>query len=224
MHPTHFYYFRKTVESKYGYTPTRDLDINRLIRNKAYWKQTRPATLQENKTLILADWTANNWSSKKRELVTQKLFELINDGFSIYIWQSGQVEALTKKNLAEFLNEAQMLDRMTVPAVPAEIEATAINEIPNLVKDQIQILDDYQINGLLQPEAYTYPRELDISEVLESKLDLDKLIPAIKRAKPPITSFIDNIVTEESYELLEKLKARLPDIAIKPHFKICSIK
>ena len=219
MFLNHFYYFRKSIQPKYSYTPTGDLDINQLLRNKPYWRQSVPATVKENKTLILADWTAENWSAEKRTQVISKLVELINEGFSIYAWQSGQIEELSKDNLVQLLKEPQFLERMTSPVMPKDIEAAVITQLPNVTKDNILILDDYQINGLIHPEAFDYPRELDASELLQYKQNRDKLLPILGKMNPPIAFFTDTQVSDESYLVLEQLQTQLPEITIKSQFK-----
>lgn len=219
MHPKNFYHFKKSIEPRYSYIPTRHLNVNRLIKGLAYWQRTIPVTTRENKRIVIADWTARNWPSKKREAVAKKLYELINDGFNIYVWQSGQIEALTQNNLVEFLTEPQMLERMSVPAVSENIEATVIHDLPNVVKDEILILDDYYIECLLHPELLAAPRELDIAKLLKCQQNVDKLIPVLEKAKPPITCFVETDVSEESDKLIDKLRERLPQIPIKTHFR-----
>jgi len=75
------------------------------MRNKPYWKESVAATIKETKTLILADWAAQNWSGGKHRLVIERLVELLNAGFNIYAWQSGQIEEINKDNIAQLLKE-----------------------------------------------------------------------------------------------------------------------
>lgn len=89
--------------------------------------------MQENKVLILADWIVENQSNEKRELIKNKLFELINAGFSIYAWQSGQIEEINKDNLIQLLKEPHVLERMAAPALTKDIETVAISQHPNAV-------------------------------------------------------------------------------------------
>jgi hypothetical protein len=219
MFPAHYYYFRKSTQAKYTYTPTGDMDVNKLIRSKAYWKQSVSATTHENKTLILADWTVENWSNEKRLLMTEKLIELIDAGFSVYFWQSGQIEEINKDNLIQLLKEPQVLERIASPALPKDIESVVISQLPNAVKDNILILDDYQINGLLHPEAFTYPRELDVAELLKYKHDKKRITAILGKMNPPITGFTDTNMSDESYQILEQLQKDFPGIAIKSQFK-----
>ena len=130
MIPSHFYYVRKSIHPKYTYTQTGDLDTNQLIRQKPYWKQSLSSTRQEHKTLILVDWTAENWSGEKRRDVIDTLFSLISAGFSIYAWQSGQIEELHRDNLIQLLEEQQFLERMVTLAMPKEIESVVIAQLP----------------------------------------------------------------------------------------------
>lgn len=219
MIPVHFYYKRKSIQPRYSYTPSGDLDINQLLRHRPYWRQSIASTVEEKKILILTDWSAQNWSEEKLLLVKDHLVEMLDAGFSIYAWQSGQVEELNKEYITQFLQEPAFLERLTIATMPKDIEAAAISQLPNVAKDTILLLDDFQINGLIQPNVFNYPREIDVADLLKYRHDIDLLIPVLSKLTPQLTGFTDSDVSEESYALLEKLQERLPSIPVKTRFK-----
>jgi hypothetical protein len=97
-----------SIQSRFSYTPTGDLDLNQLLRNKPYWRQSLSSTIKENTTIILADWSAASWSSEQQQRIIQQFFGLMSAGVIIYAWQAGQLEELNKKNLDQLLKESQL--------------------------------------------------------------------------------------------------------------------
>lgn len=218
MFPKQYYFSRKSVQPKYSFTPTGDLELNRLLRSQPYWKQSVASTIIENKILVLADWTIENWSSDKHKLVLNKLVALLDAGFSIYAWQSGQLEELNKDNIVQLLKEPQFQERMASPAAPKEIEFVTITQTPHATKDTILILDDYQISGLIHPQVFEQPRNLDVVEIGTYGHKTELLFAVLDQMSPPITTFNDTDMSEDSYKLVTMLELRFPNIAIKSRF------
>ena len=223
MFPQHYYHDTKSTKSKCTYQPTGDFVFRKFAQSKPYWRQGGGAAIKKNKTLILADWTVENWSAEKRQAVINKLFEALEAGFSIYAWQSGQIEEINKDNLLRLLKDPQVLERMASPTATKDIVDAAVQELPNSAGDDILVLDDFQINGLLHPEVFArpnaQPRELDVAKILKYKHNKDHLIAVLGTMKPPIEGFTDTEVSEESFQLLEKLQKQFPEIPIKTQFK-----
>ena len=222
MIPVNFYYLQKSLEDQYSYTPIGDINVTHLIRSQPYWKLPVTVNPPASKTLIVADWTIAHWSNKKRQKFIKKIFELLNMGFTIYAWQAGQIEAITKDNFVDFFEDSQSLDRMT-PIVANEVEKQAIRELPNSEKDRILVLDDYQINCLLDPKLYSFLRELDSVEIVKTKHQLKDLAVVLEQAIPPITTIVDSTISEDSYRLLEELKQLVPQIPHTSNFQSATL-
>ena len=144
---------------------------------------------------------------------------LLINGFSIYAWQAGQIEELNKDNMVQSLKEPQVLERIASPAEPQEIERVVIDQLPNVVKDNMLILDDYQINGLLHPAVFDSPRALDVSEVVKYQHDRKRLIAALGKQNSPIVIISDTDVSKESEPVFEELQKNLPELAMNSQFR-----
>lgn len=98
--PNAFYYTPAQGRLQFTQTPTGILDVNQLIIGKAPWVAPNPCEIKKKK-IILADWTAGNWSANKIIAVQTALMKLIAEGFSLYVEQSGLINPLLKKDLPD---------------------------------------------------------------------------------------------------------------------------
>ncbi len=217
MYPNHFYFSQKTLEVRYSHIPSGEISVDRLIKNQPYWKLPITTSPKKPKTLILADWTMANWSIKKQQEVISHLISLIEAGFPVYLWQDGQIELITITNCASFVTDLRTAERVT-PTTSNNLEKQMICQLPEVVKDQLLILDDYQVNGLLDPTVFTTPRELDCIELINSKFSLHELRNVLLKTTPPIIGLTDSFFSEQNYEQIKKIEELIPEIPLTSNY------
>jgi hypothetical protein len=109
-----FYYTPEQSSVKYSQNPTGLLDINKLIEgNQKCWISPILPRVAKKKSLVLADWTADSWSPEKIKQVQQSLYDLMREGFSIYLWQDGNVIPMQINQLS-LLNRIDIRSSMTL--------------------------------------------------------------------------------------------------------------
>jgi hypothetical protein len=191
--PDRFYVQETKSTVCYTYTPTGTCDINEMINGNPWWVLPTLPREKTQKKLILSDWTARYWSDEKRMVVEGRLIELLNDGFSLYIWSADKLVSLTKENLALFLEKSACED--IHPAYPEEIYTTAAQK--KITRDHIYLLDDYQIECLCKPDKITLPRTLNLSYLLSFNESVrEKIMDIILKASPPLTKLIHDTFDE----------------------------
>lgn len=215
MYPSIFFYQNKRTDAQYSYTPIGHPDINRLIKHQPYWRTNAPTEELKKKSLILADWSADSWSDEKIAAVQLNLSKLIDDGFEIYIWKNGTIEALTQETLTTLGNPSVL--RSIFPHFHHDIIAEAV-EKKKLVKDRIHILDDYQINCLLQPLKSESPREID-SPQLKNQRYLSQIFALLSHANPKIEKFLNSEFSKEAIESFQEFRANFPEIPVASAYR-----
>ena len=102
-YPEKFYYNQKQSEPLYGSSEPGTLDVNRMLHGLPPFKKPILASQRQPKTLVLADWTAANWSTEKIEKVIQAVTTGIEDGFSIYVYSNSEKKLilLNKENVED---------------------------------------------------------------------------------------------------------------------------
>ena len=81
------------------------------------------------------------------------------------------------------------------------------------------MLDDYQINGLLNPEVFNNPREVEVLELIKYKFNRERILTILGKVTPRIEGFKDTQLSEDSFGLLEQLHSQFPNTEIKSQFK-----
>ena len=188
MHiPSQFYYSASQSSVCHSRTPTGNLAIKELIAGQPCWVLPTLPRIDKQKKLILADWTASNWSHKKINDVKTRLGELIEQGFDIYIWQAGQVIPMRTDLLAR-----SELYTMSMASVDEVTQAAMAQH--KLTYDEIQVIDDYWLNHLVNDTEALAPRVLRISEISVLKPEaMDKLVVMLNKATPELSAIINDI-------------------------------
>ncbi len=204
MHlPDHFYYVNKRETTSYTHKPQGTLDVSRLIKNKKPWKKASLGREQENKALIIADWTASGWSSDKTQAVKKILEQLIDEGVSIYIWQGNEVIPLE--------NGSYLYKRIT-PAFNSDITRAAVVQ-HQLTQDQVCILDDYELQCLLNNEDQPKIRRLFIKDYITQ--NTKSLLSILKKATPRLEEIIHDEFSIKANEAVLELSKVFPEIGVK---------
>ena len=168
-----FYYSETQSSVKYISTQTGSLALNRLINAEPkFWIAPTLPSILKKKSLVLADWTACGWSDEKIEMVKRNLGILMDQGFSIYIWQDGAVISVDKVNVSTLDNQ-DIRQAMSL-AYTQDITKAAVTQ-NKLTHNEVQVLDDYWLNYVLSDEMEPGERVLrtsDISSFLNKELIL----------------------------------------------------
>ena len=188
-YPQELYYTETSSEADYSYTSQGVLEVPRLINGKPYWKKDL-SSVTKTKSLILADWTALEWSEEKIEAVIAKISKMMSDGFVFYIQDGERIKPLKKEALSS-VREMRVRQGMSIPMMPEALLATTVKQYPKLSPDKVHVLDDYKLDGLLV-DTPTLQRErgwpISSLKRLASKKEL--MSDLIKVVKPPVTHMI----------------------------------
>ena len=212
------YFLDKHEASQYSQKPPGHLKVDRLIRDQASWKKSGLSSARKQKSLILADWTAAQWSTEKIEDVKKLLSKLLDDGFPIFLWHDDQVEELTKNSLNSF---NKTLCSKIKPNYPNVITDAAVkNKQHRLTKNQIHILDDYWINLLLSDIGELPIRLSDIEELPIRELSIEKLrkyphgrklvLSILQQATPPLSSIVHEEYSKRDNQLTLEVIRKYP--------------
>lgn len=108
----YLYYQKKVGENEYSYIPQGILNVTRLLQGKPYWQKLSSSIKKQQKTLILADWTAENWSSQKTKQIVQWVSARLKDGFTIYLRQKEGLVPLMAETV-NMLHEKDVRNNIT---------------------------------------------------------------------------------------------------------------
>ncbi|RUR09078.1 hypothetical protein, partial [Legionella septentrionalis] len=183
MYPASFYYLQ-TGGLSYSHTPQGELNVERLLQQKAYW-QTANAGSLEKKTIILADWSFRAWPAWKKWQVQQKLARLAADGFNVYV-------SLNEKELLP-LEEFSFQKDKVIPQFPQDIKKSVYKHL-GVLPEQVHILDDHTLTELIAPSRFnSNEREISFASARKFSKELKtKLAKILKNAKPALTRVIDD--------------------------------
>lgn len=216
-YPSEFYYRQTKSAVHYWEIPIGDPDFNRLIQGKSsYWRNPSASRDKKPKKLVLADWTAYNWSWDKIDTVKNAIARMIDEGFIFYVWQDGQLEPLGKDELDRL--ERDDVRRSITPAYNKEIIDAAIKH--NITSSEIHVLDDYWLQHILKKDDQpSLPRhlKLDDMEMLYPNLRewRDKILDIELHSKPPLELYINNKSGFDSHPFEVVLIDELPRVSVE---------
>ncbi|MCP0913340.1 hypothetical protein NKV53_03025 [Legionella sp. 27cVA30] len=185
MYPASFYYLQ-TGGLSYSHTPQGELNVERLLQQKAYWQMANAGSL-EKKTIILADWSFNTASAWKKWQVQQKLAQLVADGFNVYV-SLNENELMPLQEFIFLANKPQV-----IPQFPQDVKKSVYKHL-GVLPEQIHILDDHTLTELIDPSRFNpNEREISVASVRNLSKELKtRLIKILKVAKPALTRVIDD--------------------------------
>ncbi|KTD52730.1 hypothetical protein [Legionella quateirensis] len=207
--PGDFYCLLSQTKPAYTYAPTENLDINKLIQSKAPW--ILPASLvQKPKKLILSDWTAKNWSYHKMYVVQDALFDLVNQGFSLYIQQYGDIVPLLIDGITNLIRPDI---RAAIRPVQSGRLITKATTQYRMSKDETFILDDYWIDRLIGNIEHNAPRTLNQSDYMGlNREEIRILEKSLDQLNPPLQLLIQDELSDESIKRFGAFKNSFPTI------------
>ena len=227
-YPDEFYYTQVRSGFDYRDSSPGTMDVARFINGRPCWKYNSPGHEQKPKKIILADWTAPNWSEETIKKVQNELSKMIDMGFSCYIWKNGTVIPLSKSMLADL---SKMSVRNTItPKYPDEVSQEATMQ-QHLVHDQVQVLDDYWVRRALLEEGSITERNLLLSDLFSVTTPLDfqniqllekKLKPVIavlNGSNPALSEIVVDHWSSQHSMLLALLQNQFPNVKITLGYK-----
>lgn len=186
--------------------PSNQFVLGEMIKSQPCWVHFDSKGSQKPKTLIIADWTAKEWLFSKTKAVQSKCAELIKNQFTLYIWQNGQVVPLTEGSYYSLFTK--FVKGGIKPAKKSVIEDAAIKQ-HSLSRDQILVLDDFEIDCLLDPTLNQ--RSMSVSDFILLRYQLDgrepdpkKTSSFLKQLDKPIQKIIIN--SNNSPERIKELQ------------------
>jgi len=216
IYPDVFYYKVKNTDPVYSHNPPGKINVERLIAGQPYWEKIGGEE-EKPKSLILADWTAGNWSGEKIEEVKFAIRQLLKDGFSLYLWQENGAIPLNEGNLS-ILNDEETRNKIS-PDDHDDVIAYTKNQY-GLAKDQMFVMDDYWLQAVTDQTPNPGPRQLDASQIMlggQGKYG-DKTLSLLKKSTPPLQTILDSEFygTYEDFSFIEE---NLPNIPIVTNYK-----
>jgi hypothetical protein len=212
--PIEFYVNEAQSRVEYTRTFTGNLDVNRVISGEPCWVMPLLPLVQKPKKLVLADWTAAYWSRDKITAVRGALNTLLERGFSLYIWQSGQVEPLTKDNFDAYL-ELEYRRKIT-PAHAEDVLLATIEQHP-ISRAQLHVVDDYWLQNLLNQD-FTAPRSIVSDIFLDTIENNVAKMRVLKQAMPPLSLVVQPRLKSKRSDVLSNFSS-FPGVEIKTHYK-----
>lgn len=152
--------FEKPKEGSKQHTsiPQTNFTLPRLIGNhKRYWIDPNPSPVLKPKKLLIADHTARNWSQLKTLKVIACFSQLLEDGFSLYVWQNGYLVLLTQETLFYLWDPA--FRRNISFESPEKIIEKALQQINRIGPDQLHVVDNVWMHYFLSDGSLALPLE-----------------------------------------------------------------
>ena len=194
------WFIKKTDEKSYTRQPQKTINIQRLIQGKPFWEKISSSSKREKKTLVLSDWTACTWHERQVIEMQLLLTELIEQGFSIYIWQNDLLEPLWD---SQTLTDSTTRHNIN-PAHAEHIRRVAVQQL-RVSADTLHLLDDYQL-ALLQGKSPTEPRSIRLSTLSRIYLSSTLIAPLLQTSKPVVRYIQQDVFNSRStapHSLLE---------------------
>lgn len=181
-----FYYQDQQSEKLYTNKPPGTLDVGRFIKGQPCWANPGVALERKKKTLIIADWTAEQWSREEMFGALSHARILIHTGFTLYIYSNGVLKPLTLDNISDL--SSPIIRHPMCPTFPEAIFQTAAKEL-GLPKDKIQIVDGFAFKALQEHPIAT--RQISLSNWIQTGHDNDEIMAIIRQTG------VDSLVYDE---------------------------
>jgi hypothetical protein len=189
---------------------TGELEVERLLQS--YDTICKTQTIAKQKcTLVVEDFTANQWSDEKKSQVKQKLLSLISKGHDVYVYQDPQMFKSGESPLIKLsTNNINLIDSpaFEIPLVKKKIINDLMQSL-NIPASQIAHVDTAHLKELLGDPV----PGLTIKELDGSQYPLEILIKYLSTEMPNIVlfnSYYSNYENEKYLEVLNKLKQSFP--------------
>lgn len=209
--------FEKPKESSDHYTSVQQthFSMQRIIdHQKRYWITQNPSPVPKPKILLLADWSAPNWSERKTMDVITRLTQVLEDGFRLYVWQNGHLESLTKETIFYLQNPAFRWN--ITPISQQQVIDTAVQQITRVGPKQLHVVDHYWMNYFLDGggSAVSATYVVRYSDLPDPSTDaLSVVLKLLENNIPKVSQFIyDKLPMPSDIEVV-KISTSFPHIS-----------
>lgn len=176
-----FYYTEAQSHENYGDVPHGALDLQRLINGQPAWLQPKEQQIKKPKTLIITMLPDLDFDKQRLKL---KLLALLNQGFSLYIYENNQLSPLTHHNIYDE-------DNWSYKSISIDYQENILQAARNigLAHDNILMLDHYWNSCLI------YNKKLPVRLLRISQLgELDsRAIKILSTWTPSFEKLIDDM-------------------------------
>ncbi len=164
-------YTEKSTAPCYTSSQTGQINFSRLVHGYSdYWESPSSTIVHKKKTLILADWSAADWSDEEEQAFFLLFSYLLQQEFVVYVWQKN---GLVKLHTASMVLDKSLQSNI-VPEFKCNILAGVMQDY-NLTPHQVMILYRYQLMRLLGcPEEELCPIEIKATRS-KTKQELDRI-------------------------------------------------
>ncbi len=165
-----FFYEAKSSDSTETRNPSGELDIQKSIQaDTAIWK-TPGKKIVKKKKLVLCDWSASQWSDDFLQKVKNKIKDLLDQSFEIYVAQRMNFVKITEDNIND-IDETDFRDEIT-PATNEELSMRLSQA--GIASDQISFIT-YEIGRKLITENEKNTSIL-LSDIVKSEHSISQII------------------------------------------------
>ncbi|MFA5960952.1 MAG: hypothetical protein WC785_10610, partial [Tatlockia sp.] len=211
----HFYVSEKKADCIYTRKPQGRLNGNRLVQNLPAWQIEGVKSIAKPKTLILADWTAWDWSFEKMAAIFNVLGRLMDEGFTLYV-KNGSLQRLEKADLT-------LANSRLFKSHPSEIYPDFLTRFAKKLLDvpssELLFLDDYWMDILLGVNKEHPGRKLSIEALFSNKSNLKDIFELVRQASFPFDEIVLDSFTAEGFAILQEVKDAFPHMPIATDFK-----
>ncbi len=166
--------------------PTGDIDTPSFINQSAKFFKKPGVSIFKKKTLVLTDWTAEQWEEKECEEQIEYYSQCLKDGFELYVWQQpNELIKLSLQNI-DLLKNQKFREKITpvknshistlmvlkkiaakqIKCLPA-VDTIQLSKIMNSSHKQMNLneylISEYQgkiTNDVFSEDAFTFRDEL----------------------------------------------------------------
>lgn len=216
--PKEFYYTLKNEGVVYSYDPEGQVDVNEMIKARPYWKKPKCGEQLEKKILVIAAWNATHWLFRKKDRVNKLLNELIDEGFSLYLWNKEEFVPLAKNSVFDL--PFILLSAECWSVFPDEIKAVAQSKFR---EQQVHVLDEYWLQFLQHEGNKPFAYSLLVSEFNNSYYP-EKVLRIIQKAKFPPDLIINNEFSEHARSVFLGLGAVFPTTKVINNYDYLNLK
>ncbi len=216
--PKEFYYTLKNEGVVYSYDPEGQVDVNEMIKARPYWKKPKCGEQLEKKILVIAAWNATHWLFRKKDRVNKLLNELIDEGFSLYLWNKEEFVPLAKNSVFDL--PFILLSAECWSVFPDEIKAVAQSKFR---EQQVHVLDEYWLQFLQHEGNKPFAYSLLVSEFNNSYYP-EIVLRIIQKAKFPPDLIINNEFSEHARSVFLGLGAVFPTTKVINNYDYLNLK
>lgn len=155
MRPQHYFYNAALSDIKYGSTPTNVLSVDRLLLNKPYWQQSGEPSILKKKTIIIDQRVGDLLGIKQLIILNERLKELQNEAFNIYIYLHDKDvfeiwNALEERDLERISRQGLIFsnDEISSIQIHEDVLQKALTQL-NLTHDETLMMNHDEIKQLM---------------------------------------------------------------------------